>query len=408
MPQAMHAGLRPLTRLIIVLIILSPFALAVPEWIDADPKHVSAWEDGSPVEVKSLPAREDGTRLNVEALRPITGFAINAHHIDDLNLYLESVDAIADLGANALIVLTPMFQQYIDSEEITYIASKCATDEQLIAILRRARERGLHTTLLPIVLIEHPGEKDWRGVIRPKDWDRWWETYDAFTDRFVDVANAADVDLLVIGSELNSTEDMLDRWQRQVDRVREAFNGQIAYSANWDRFDKIKFWPMMDVMCVSSYFELKRDDPNAAEEELVEAWADERDKLVRFAHKWQKPLLLSEVGYPSVPWASAHPWNYVIEEGSEGDHQAQARCWRAFFRAWTQTFADRTSGAFGFFGYFWSPYYHGDAWDTGYGIRGKPSYDIVKRGMANIRTMADEAKRTAATKPAAKSNTDID
>src|SRR4029453_2237505 len=119
---------------------------------------------------------------------------------------------------------------------------KCATDEQLVLILKRARERGLHTTLLPIVLIEHPGEKDWRGVIRPKDWDRWWETYDAFTDRFVDVANAAGVELLVIGSELNSTEDMLDRWQRQVDRVREAFNGQIAYSANWDRFDKIKFW----------------------------------------------------------------------------------------------------------------------------------------------------------------------
>ncbi len=400
MSGTVHSGLKPLTRLIIVLIVLSPLALAVPELINAEPERVSGWNDDSPVTIHPLPARIAGTRLVVGERRPITGFAINAHHIDDLSLYLESVDAIADLGANSVIVLTPMMQKYADSNGMAFDPQKCATDEQLIAILTRARERGLHTTLLPIVLLEFPGEKDWRGVIRPKEWDKWWEAYDQFTDRFVNIANLAEVDLLVVGSELNSTEDMLDRWERVTKRVREKFKGQIAYSANWDRYDKIKFWPMLDVMCVSSYFELKRDDPNAPEDELVEAWADERDKLIRVAQKWEKPLLLSEVGYPSVPWASAHPWNYVIEAGAEADHQAQARCWRAFFRAWTETLADKTSGADGFYGYFWSPYYDGDEWDTGYGIKGKPSYDIVRRGMANIRDAATGATtRPATTQP---------
>lgn len=397
MPGTVHTGLRPLTRLIIVLIVLSPLALAVPHWISAGPEGISAWDDHGPVEVTPLPARASGTRLAVDQRRPITGFAMNAHHIEHLDLYLQSVDAIADLGANALIVLTPEYMRYADSNDIEYMPSKCATDEQLVAILKRARERGLHTTLLPIVLIEFPGEKDWRGVIHPKDWDRWWGTYERFMDRFVKVANDAEVDLLIAGSELNATEDMLDRWERQFKRAREKFKGQIAYSANWDRYDKISFWPMVDVMCVSSYFELKRDDPKAPEDDLVMAWADERDKLVKFAHKWEKPLLLSEVGYPSVPWASAHPWNYVIEEGAEGDHEAQARCWRAFFRAWTETFADIHGNAAGFFGYFWSPYYHGDAWDTGYGIKGKPSYDIVKRGMANIRDAASAQAKAATT-----------
>jgi hypothetical protein len=271
------------------------------------------------------------------------------------------------------------------------VPEKCATDEQLVAILKRAHLRGLHTTLLPIVLIENPGEKDWRGVIRPKDWDTWWKTYDEFTDRFVEVANAAEVDLLVVGSELNSTEGMLERWERVVKRVRDEFDGQIAYSANWDRYDKIKFWPMMDVMCVSSYFELKRDDPDAPEDELVEAWAKERDRLLTFAERWDRPLILSEVGYPSVSWASAHPWNYVVEKGAKADHVAQARCWRAFFRAWTNTLADPELPAAGFFGYCWSPYYHGDEWDTGYGIEGKPAYGIIKRGMANVREAAREA-----------------
>jgi hypothetical protein len=388
MSQAVHSGLRPLTRLIIVLVVLSPFAFAVPHWIDGGPDNISEWSEESSVEIMRLSSREAGARESVQGRRPITGFAINAHHIDDVDLYLEAVDGIAELGANALIVLTPMFQQYADSSQIRLVPEKCATDEQLVAILKRGRQRGLHTTLLPIVLLEHPGEKDWRGVIRPKDWDLWWETYDVFIDRFLSVANAADVDLLVVGSELNSTEGMLDRWERIVGRVRERFGGEIAYSANWDRYDKIKFWPMLDVMCVSSYFELKRDDPKAREDQLVEAWAEERDKLLAFAERWEKPLLLSEVGYPSVPWASAHPWNYVTASGAKADHEAQARCWRAFFRAWTRTFADPNLPAAGFFGYCWSPYYHGDDYDTGYGIAGKPAYEVVRRGMANVRDQA--------------------
>ncbi|MEE8153934.1 MAG: hypothetical protein V3T53_03120, partial [Phycisphaerales bacterium] len=48
---------------------------------------------------------------------PILGFGINAHHIDDLSLYLASVDRIAEVGANALIVVTPMFQRHVDSTD---------------------------------------------------------------------------------------------------------------------------------------------------------------------------------------------------------------------------------------------------------------------------------------------------
>jgi hypothetical protein len=304
---------------------------------------------------------------------------------------VDSVDRIADLGANALIVLTPMIQEYVNSNQMTFVPEKCATDAQLVQILTRGRERGLHTTLLPIVLIDKPREKDWRGVIEPADWDQWWHSYDAFIDRFTDVAVEAEVDLLAIGSELNSTEDMLDRWERIAKRVRtRGFTGQITYSANWDRYDKVELWPLVDVMCVSSYFELLRDEPEATESQLAKAWRKEREALLEVASKWDRPLLLSEVGYPSLPWASAHPWNYVAAKGTRADHEAQAKCWRAFFRAWSPTLSGSETPAAGFFGYCWSPYYHGDEWDTGYGIEGKPSYDIIKSGFARIRN-ADDA-----------------
>jgi hypothetical protein len=59
---------------------------------------------------------------------PLLGFAINAHHISDLSLYLDAVDKIADLGANALLVVSPMFQQRVDASEIRYLQRRCPTD----------------------------------------------------------------------------------------------------------------------------------------------------------------------------------------------------------------------------------------------------------------------------------------
>jgi hypothetical protein len=169
----------------------------------------------------------DGTQparvhVTVDHIRPVLGFAVNAHHISDLLLYLESVDRIAELGANALIVVSPMYQARVDSSEVRLVPSRCATDAQLVAILKRGRERGLYTALLPIVLIERAGPKEWRGVIEPDDWDQWWSSYDELIDRFLSVAVVADVDLLSIGSELNSTEAQTDRWHRITARVREA------------------------------------------------------------------------------------------------------------------------------------------------------------------------------------------
>lgn len=323
---------------------------------------------------------------------PILGLAINAHHISDLQLYLDSVDQIAKLGANSLIVVTPMFQVLVDSNEIRYLPKKCASDEQLIAILQHAKKRNLHTTLLPIVLIEEPGDKDWRGVIEPSDWDAWWKSYDNFLDRFIKIAVAADVDLLSIGSELNTTEKQIGRWTRIAKYVRQRFGGKITYSANWDRYDKAQLWPLVDVMSVSSYFELSRDDENAPLEKLREAWIKERDLLLQVANQFDRPIMLSEVGYPSLSSAAAFPWNYVAEDGEQADHSAQARCYAAFFAAWTEVVSDPHNNAIGFHCYHWDPYHSGDSSDTGYGIKGKPALKIIRKGFQDIRSRVTETR----------------
>lgn len=340
-----------------------------------------------------------GEPITLPEARPLVGFAINAHHIGDLPLYLRSVDRIAELGANALIVVTPMYQRFVDSTLIEVLPDKCPTAAQLIAILKRAREHGMQTTLLPIVLIERPQGKEWRGVIEPSDWDAWWRSYDDFIERYVEIANRAHVDLLSVGSELNTTEDQISRWERIVQRVRRTFGGQLTYSANWDRYHVVRFWELVDVMSVSAYFELVPADPDAPFPALVEAWAVERDRMLDTARHWQRPLLLSEVGYPTLPWASAHPWNYVATGDVAADPEAQARCYRAFFETWTGelTRSSPAGPAAGFFCYRWDPYHRGGPQDTGYGVRGKPAHEIITAGFAEILRRAGAASGPSST-----------
>jgi hypothetical protein len=361
---------------------------------------------------------------------PFLGFTISAHHISDLPLYLESVDRIAALGADSLLVLTPMYQKRIDSTTIRFLPRRCATDDQLVAILSRARERGLRTALMPIVLIEKPGRDDWRGTIRPDDWEAWWASYDGVIDRALGLAARVPIDLLFLGSELNTTQNQPHRWKRIVQRVRASYSGLVSYSDNWDRYDRMTHWDLFDCIAISAYFEISRDQADDSVPILAAAWARERDRLLAYAAAIGRPLILSEIGYPSLSTAARYPWDYTNRRGrGRPDPDAQARAWEAFFTAWTpgsRTPGSRTPGSTipgstipgsttlgsstpgikpsestargtwnaelgaqgtfrGLFGYCWDPYHIGTPGDTGYGIAGKPAELVVRRGFAAMK-----------------------
>jgi hypothetical protein len=382
MSTRVHPRRIMLVRFAVVVLALMPMLLAAPGLVR---RHQLVAAVPPPVETTPrVPFTDEG---------PVLGYAMVCHHISDMPLYLESVDRIHELGANALVVVTPFFQERVDSSSIRRVANRCPRRTELVAILNRARALGMRTTLQPIVLIEDPGENDWRGVLQPERWDRWWTSYEQFIDYFLDIAIEAGVDLFAMGSELNSTEEDVDRWKRIAARIRLRFDGQITYSANWDRFEKVNFWPLVDVISVSSYFELQRDRPDAPVADLVADWSGHRDELTQFAADWERPLLLSEVGYPSLSWATAHPWNYVAD-GATADHEAQARGYRAFFEAWREPVAEPANPVLGFHCYHWDPYNRGGRHDTGYGIQGKPAANVVRAGFAEINARFDEILST--------------
>lgn len=93
------------------------------------------------------------------------------------------------------------------------------TNEGVIQEIREAKAQGLHVALLLRVALDHAFERNeflWHGLIMPKtseDLDSWFAKYTDFVTKWAAIAQQEGVDVLGVGSEMNSltsTEPLQD------------------------------------------------------------------------------------------------------------------------------------------------------------------------------------------------------
>ena len=163
-----------------------------------------------------------------------------------------------------------------------------------------------------------------------------------------------------------------DVWTSVIEATRRNFPGKLIYSANWDHYDTPQFWHLLDYIGVSSYFEVSRREAEPIFR-ITQRWRQHRDDLVQFARKTAKPVILTEVGYPSVDSAAVRPWDYTAR--SNPNPNAQLAAFRSLAVTWTLD--DPTAS--GFAGLFiWHGWGHGGAEDVSYPIWGKSSERLIR------------------------------
>jgi hypothetical protein len=250
---------------------------------------------------------------------------------EELDRYL---DQIRDEGARQ--VTLPLFgcQTDIHSSDV----SNCEGERsvygtpsdsrvRLIHLARLAQAKGLAATFLPIVRTK---SWDWRGYFDPTDVDGWFRTYTAWIRGVARDAQSLGMKELVVGTELSLLYKHADAWRKVLDAVREDFHGPLILTVNWGDFD-FPFWDAADAIGVSAYFPLSTaDDPS--QDVLDAAWIKIRDQMLAVSRQWSRPLHVTEVGYESTTHAAATPWDSGPD--ARPDAELQARCFRAFSRAW--------------------------------------------------------------------------
>lgn len=191
----------------------------------------------------------------------------------------------------------------------------------------------------------------------------WFHQYGKFIDRYAQVATEIHADVFCIGGEFVRLSPYTSEWFKIIASVRKVYPGPLTYAANFgDEFQNLKFWSALDYIGLQEYYPLPNDLSTAALAREVEA----------VQKQYNKPVIFTEVGFPSVPGANQHPW----EDGVPGKValQLQAHCYQAIFRAfynkpWFEGMYWWKVGSNGF----------GGPEDTSLTPWGKPAMEVVKQ-----------------------------
>jgi len=298
------------------------------------------------------------------------GVALGLHFQDPEASYEGYLWEIARTGADSVSLVVSWSQADIRATEIAPRAGETPPDEGVRRAIAAAHKMGLKVLLFPIIMIEHRGPGEWRGKLAPSDRERWFASYRAFLLHYATMASECGAEVLSVGSELGTMQLDGDRWRAMIGEVRSVYRGRLLYSANWDDYESVPFWRDLDAVGVTGYYELVRSGTETPDvPALVSAWQPIVADLRRLSAQFARPVVLTEVGYPSQAIAARHPWDYT--RAGKVDMAAQERLYRALYLAWSEV--PELGGL-----YIWNWFGDGGGGDNGYTPRGKPSEKVIR------------------------------
>ncbi len=290
--------------------------------------------------------------------------------------YEDTLTHLHQSGGRSVNFVVPWTVDSVRGHVIERQPNETPSDATLRRSIRQAHALGMSVLVMPILLLKRSAVGEWRGKLSPSEPDRFWQSYERFITHYAQLSESEGVALLSVGSELSALEQERGYWKRLIKRVREAYSGSLIYSANWDHFDRVSFWSELDYVGISAYFELSTDR-NASAKSLERAWSKLRWMILDWLSDIGKPLVFTELGYPSLDGGAVYPWNY--EQGTALDLDEQRRALWAFRKVWSRE--SRLRGVF-----FWNWWGPRDGKNSWYTIPGKPG-EIEVRNYFEDRTL---------------------
>jgi hypothetical protein len=299
----------------------------------------------------------------------------------------ESLEKMASLGVQYISIIITQYQERHNSTDIKR-TDKTPSDQSLIHAIKRAHKLGLKVMLKPHVdLIDKYDGTYWRadiGFACEKDWKKWFEEYQKYILHYARMSKRLGVEIFCIGTELSFTTQKDPEWRKIISEVRKVYPGKLVYAANWDNYKNINFWTDLDYVGIDAYFPLSYEsDPSA--EDLKKGWEKWKCDIEIWQSQINKPVIFTEIGYPSTRHAPYTPW----KGGTEGnaDPEMQARCYEAFFETvWGQPWLA------GVYWWKWDTNIHaGGTYNRQFTPQNKPAQRIIEVNYKNYKKDATYA-----------------
>ncbi len=238
---------------------------------------------------------------------------------------------LRDLGVNAIALVPYGFQRDPDHLEIS-MAGTDETDEELMQTLSYAHGLGMAVMLKPQLWIgggAFTGSISWEDPARRAEWMRH---YRAWILHYAQLAELEGFDLLCVGNELGGLTGHTTEWRGLIADVRRVYHGPITYAANWgEEFETLPFWDLVDYIGLNNYYPLRKPGRAESQIDLTNGARQLAQRIESVQRRWNRSVLFTEIGYPSLDGGTAEPW---VEDGQRGINlQEQAEGYKAIFAA---------------------------------------------------------------------------
>jgi len=283
-----------------------------------------------------------------------------------------SIQELSETNANWMGLLITWSQANINSTKIVP-TSATPNETDVIVAIQTAHALGLKIAIKPQVDL-FADEYHWRGEIgtffNSSDWAVWFQSYSTFILYYTLLSEQNDADLLIIGTELSTTESHEDEWKSLINEIRKRYSGQITYGTNHGCELGVKWWDAVDYIGIDAYYPLaSENDPPISE--LDSSWDEIAVELANLSTIFERPILFTEIGYESMDCTAITPWSC----NGTLDLNAQANCYEAFFQS---IYSEEWFA--GVFWWAWSTFLDdGGPHNMGFTPRNKPAETILKK-----------------------------
>ncbi len=237
--------------------------------------------------------------------------------------YAAELSRIAGTGATAVSLQAIYRMERFDSVEVLRHPTSSPTEASLRRTFRQARGRGLRIMFFPTINLDDEADNAtwWRGNIQPKDWALWWRNYTDFNLRLAGIAQEEGVEWYSVGTEMESTHRFPDQWRALTREVRKVFKGKLTYSVNFDAHDGFTFGDALDVIGINTYDPIAKHDARPTDGQIRDAWWWIVAKARTLEARFHRPVLITEIGYPSVAQAHVGPWDFRTAQPADPELQ---------------------------------------------------------------------------------------
>lgn len=302
-----------------------------------------------------------------------------------------TIDDFAALTENHVnwIVQTPFgWQRDYNTPQLSLATQNVywgETDQGLTVTTDLAQSLGIQTLLKPHIWLTQPSDGKWRTEIEmqsEQDWQKWFGNYRRFILHYATFAEAHNIPILCIGTELQTTAVQREPdWRQLIAEIRRVYSGQLTYAANWyEAFEAIQFWDALDFIGIQAYFPLTQETQPSLEA-LKAGWRSHLSAIEKVQKRYQKPVLFTELGYRSTEDAAIAPWEWPTDSevnptqlATDSGLATQANCYEAFFQTvWQQ---DWFAGAYI---WKWFPTLESQRVGRGFTPQNKPAEEVLQQ-----------------------------